>query len=182
MKKAMGRLLAVLLVLVLIIGGGIWWFLSYIAPDQERDLSYQSIDVGAKALEMIRALKPELVLSEADVNSLIKRHMEPEFSENIKIDGADFKLEKNRLLADLNITFAGRIPAEIKAEYDLEWKGDELVLHPASLHLKGITLPSDRLETIVVPLGLPSVDIVKIKDIQFETGQIKVLFQLDITF
>lgn len=182
MKKFMGRLFIFLLFLVLLAGGGLWWFSSYIAPDQERDLAYGTIDVREKALDMIKAMKPELVLSETDINNLIKKNMDPDISEKVTVDGADFTLEGSLLLADLNITYYGRIPAEVQAAYDMEWDGTKITLQPVSLRLKDISLPVSMLETITVPLDLPVDDMVKVEEVRFEAGQVKVLFRIQLPF
>lgn len=182
MKKFMGRLLIFLVAVALLAGGGLWWFSSYIAPDQVRDLAYGKIDVREKALEMIRAMKPELILSEQDVNNLIKKNMDPEYSDAVTVDGADFSLEGSRLLADLNITYYGRIPAGVQAAYNMKWDGSTITLQPVSLRLKDISLPVSMLQPITVPLDLPVGDLFTVEDVRFETGQIKILFNVQLPF
>lgn len=182
MKKFMRRLLIFLVVAAVLIGGGLWWFSSYIAPDQERDLVYGRIDVREKALEMIRAMKPELILSEQDINNLIKMNMDPVYSDAVTVNGGDFSLEGSRLLADLNITYYDRFPAGVQAVYDMKWDGSTIKLEPVSLRLKDISLPVSMLEEITVPLDLPVGDLFTVKDVQFETGQIKILFNMQLPF
>lgn len=182
MGKFLKRLLIVLIVLLLLIGGAAWWFLSYIAPDRPLHMNYNPIDVRQKAVDMVKRLKPELVLSEAEVNDLIKKHMDVDAFENVRVDGAQFELDGNRLLADLNITYLERIPAQIRAEYRLEWQNPNLALYPQSLSMKGIQLPLNMLETIVVPLDLPTGEMVKVQDVKFVDKQIKVLFDIKLPF
>ncbi|MBH5318694.1 hypothetical protein I6N90_12885 [Paenibacillus sp. GSMTC-2017] len=179
MGKVVKRLFITLIVLIVIIVGAGWWFLSYIAPDKQLDMAHETIDIREKAASMVKRLKPELILTESDVNHLIKSHMNPNIAEGIRVDGADFKLEENRLLADLNITYQERIPAQIQAEYRLEWQEPNLVLIPETLAMKGINLPLRMLESLTIPLDLPTADLVTVQSVKFEANQIKVLFKLN---
>lgn len=182
MGKFLKRLFITLIVLLLIAGGAAWWFLSYIAPDKPLDLNYNPIDVRQKAVDMVKRLKPELVLSEEEVNDLIKKNIDRDVAENVRLDGAQFRLKGDRLVADLNITYRDRIPAQIQAEYRLEWQNPNLALRPQSLKMKGIELPLSMLETIVVPLDLPTGDMVSVDDVKFEEKQVKVLFDIKLPF
>ncbi|RJE84249.1 hypothetical protein D3P07_23040 [Paenibacillus sp. 1011MAR3C5] len=182
MGKFLKRLFITLIVMLLIIGGAAWWFLSYISPDKPLNLNYNPIDVRQKAVDMVKRLKPELVLSEAEVNDLIKKHIDRDVAEGVELDGAEFELNGDRLIADLNITYKDRIPAHIRAEYRLEWQNPNLALRPQSLTMKGIQLPLRMLETIVVPLDLPTGDMVTVDDVKFEEKQVKVLFQIKLPF
>lgn len=179
MGKLFKRLFVTLVVLIVIAGGAAWWLLSYIAPDKQLDLNYSPIDVRAKVLDMAKRLEPELILTESDVNDLIKKHIHTDIAENVQLDGAEFHLNGELLVADLNVTYQESIRAQLKAEYRLEWQEPNLVLRPQSLSVKDIKLPIDLLETITVPLELPTVDMIVLDDVEFETGQIRVFFKLN---
>lgn len=180
MGRVFKRLFITLVVLVMIVGGAVWWLLSYIAPDQQLNLNYNPIDVKQKALDMVKALKPELLLTEEDVNNLIKKHIHTDVAENVRLNGAKFYLQGDRLVADLNVTYRDRIPAQLQAEYRMEWEEPNLVLRPQSLSVKDLKLPIDLLETITVPLDLPTGEMVEVKEMVFANSQIKVLFNLNI--
>lgn len=182
MGKALKRLFLTLVILLVLAAGAAWWLLSYIAPDEELDLSYQNIDVRQKATDMVKQLKPELVLTEADVNNLIKKNMDPRINEHVVVDGAAFDLEGDRLIANMNITYRDRVPMAVRAEYLLEWQDPSLVLRPQSLTMKGIELPLDMLETIVVDLDLPAGDMAKVKDVRFDGGAVRVEFGFSLPF
>ncbi|MFD0589531.1 hypothetical protein ACFQZE_16200 [Paenibacillus sp. GCM10027627] len=182
MGKLLKRLCITLLVLLVLAGGGAWWLLSYIKPDKPLDLQYRPIDVGHKAMEMIHSFKPELVLTEPEVNDLIKKHLKRDIAKNVLLDGAEFQLEGDRLLADLNITYRDRIPAEVKVEYRMEWQEPNLVLKPESLHLKGIGLPTSMIDTLSIPLELPTGELVSVENVNFENDAIKVLFKIKLEF
>ncbi|OMF32653.1 hypothetical protein BK133_14220 [Paenibacillus sp. FSL H8-0548] len=186
------RLLTVIIVIALLLGGASWWLISYIKPEEQLDMSYTPIDVKEKALDMVKKLKPELVLTEADINHLIKMNMKKEYasSENgvsfleltkdLRLDGAHFDLEEDRLIARMNVTYMDRIPAELDAVYSLEWQAPNIVLRPQSLSLKNISLPTGVLETIIIPLDLPSQDIVTVQAVRFEQDLLKIDFKLQL--
>lgn len=188
--KIVKRLFIILIIILLLLGGALWWLLSYIAPDEQLGMSYSPIDVKDKAMDMVKKLKPELVLTESDINDLIKMNLKAkyassssdhpniEIAKDVSLDGAAFELEENMLIAHLNVTYKERIPAALDAVYSLQWQSPNLVLRPESLSIKGTQLPLSNLETIVVPLDLPAQDVVSVKDVQFEKGQIKILFKL----
>lgn len=192
MGNTLKRLLAAIIVIILLFGGALWWLLSYIAPDGQLDLRYEPIDLKAKALDTARKLKTELVLTEADINDLIKMHLKSEYAsggageyslelaKDIRLDGAAFELEEDKLLARMNVTYKDRIPAELDAVYSLEWQSPNIALRPQSLSVKEISLPIGMLETIIIPLDLPLQDVVSIRDIQFEKNQLKIRFKLQI--
>jgi hypothetical protein len=192
MGKWLKRFLTVIIIIILLIGGALWWLLSYIAPDEKLDMSYTPIDVKEKALGMVRKLKPELVLSEEDINHLIKMNMKNKYAaegaegpflaleKDIRLDGAVFELEENKLIARMNVTYKNRIPAELDAVYSLGWQSPNITLRPQSLSIKEIALPISMLETIIIPLDLPAQDIVTVRDVQFENGQIKIRFKVSL--
>lgn len=192
MVKLLKRLLAVLIVMVLLLGGALWWLLSYIAPDEQLDMRYAPIDVEAKALDMVKKLKPELVLSEADINDLIKNHLNSEYAskgadgtsleltKDIRLDGAVFELEDDKLIARMNVTYMDRFPAELDSVYLLEWQPPNIALRPQSLSVKEIALPVGLLDTIIIPLDLPAKDVLSVKDVLFEKNQLRIRFKLQI--
>jgi hypothetical protein len=180
--KVLKRLFAVLIILLLLVAGGVWWLLSYIAPDEKLDLSYQNIDIRQKATDMIKGLKPELVLTEDDINNLIKKNLDPAINDQVVVDGASFDLDGDLLIANMNVTYRERIPLAVTAEYRLEWQNPNLALRPQSLSIKGVDLPLNMLETIVVDLDLPTGDLVKVNEVRFEGETVRVVFQLSLPF
>ncbi|RCW47825.1 hypothetical protein [Paenibacillus prosopidis] len=192
MRKAIRRLLTAVVLIILLLGGAAWWLLSYIAPDEPLDMAYESIDVKEKALDMAKRLKPEFVLTEADINNMIKMHLERklasreagassmELANGIHLDGAAFELEEDKLAARLNVTYRDRVPAELDAVYSLEWQPPNIALRPNSLSVKEIGLPVSLLEPIIIPLDLPADDVVTVRDVQFLKDQIKVLLKISL--
>lgn len=162
--------------------GAVWWLISYIAPDKPLDLNYRPIDVQQKALDMVIKLKPELVLTESDVNDLIKKHIKRDIAEHVRLDGAEFQLEGATLIANVNATYRARIPVQAQAKYQLEWQNPNLVLQPQDLSVKGIHLPLSMLKTITIPLDLPTGAWVTVEEVFFESKRVKVLFRIEMPF
>lgn len=183
MRKALKRLAIFIVIVVLLLAGGGWWLITYIEPDEALTMSYEPISVKDKAMDMIKTLKPELVLTEADINNLVKMHLsestEP-LAPDMTLDGAAFELDGNKLIARLNVTYKDRVPAQLLAEYKLEWQAPNIVLRPRSLTIKDIHLPLRLLETQVIPLDLPQQDVVTVQDVQFSGDQIRILFKLQL--
>jgi len=201
MRKMLKRLAILLIILILLLAGGIWWLLSYIAPQQQLDLNYEPIDVKSKLMDMVKRMRPELVLTEADVNNLIKMALAsadgrasgmpagdagasaplPEaLAGDIRITGASFELQGELLLAHINIMYKERIPAELQATYTLLWDSPTIILEPQSLAMKGISLPASMLDYVEIPLDLPSQDVLSVRDVRFEDRQIRILFKLQV--
>ncbi|WP_337104070.1 hypothetical protein [Paenibacillus sp. YIM B09110] len=183
MRKALKRLAILIGILILLLACGGWWLVSYVEPDEALTMSYEPISVKDKALDMIKKLKPELVLTEADINNLVKMHMsasaEP-LAPDTTLDGAAFDLEGDRLVAKLNVTYKDRVPVQLQAEYKLEWQSPNIVLRPRALTVKDIHLPLRMLETQVIPLDLPQQDVVTLQDVQFTDDHISILFKLQL--
>ncbi|WP_168118699.1 hypothetical protein [Paenibacillus sp. HB172176] len=180
MGRWLRRLIVTLLVLIVVAGGACWWFISYISPDEKLDMSYQSIDMGEKIMDMIGRRKLELVLTEADVNNLIKMNMKRELADNIVLDGAKFELEQDALHAVLNVNYHNLVPAQIDVDYRLEWKQPNIVLYPQAIAVKGIDLPLSMLEVVEAPIQLPAGNRVKIENVAFGPQEIRVKFKLQL--
>ncbi|MNZ58336.1 hypothetical protein D3C78_763420 [compost metagenome] len=192
MRKTVRRLMTALIIVILLLGGAAWWLLAYIAPDEPRDMAYTPIDLKEKALDVIRSMKPELVLTEDEINALIKMHMKEKYAsvsegeaslwlaEDVQLEGATFELEEDELLAHLNILYKGRIRAQLDAVYTLEWQETSIVLTPQSLSMKSLSLPLGLLERIEVPLNLPALDVISLNNVQFKKDKILLVFKLQL--
>jgi hypothetical protein len=127
---------------------------------------------------MVKQLKTELVLTETDVNNLIKKNLEPRINEQVVVDGARFDLQGDRLIANMNITYRDRVPMAVRAEYLLEWQDPNLTLRPQSLKMKGIELPLDMLETIYIGLDLPVSKLISVDNIRFSGNEAVISFRI----
>lgn len=182
--RAIKRIWWSVVILALLFTGTAWAGLAYIAPQRELDfrLENEKIDVKEKALHMVKRLKPELVLTESEVNDLIKLGMEKKMGEHVRVEGTDFQLAKDRLIGDINVMYRERIPAGVRVEYEVDWQEPNLVLRPATLSIKAIDLPLRYLETVIIPLDLPSGEAFSVEDVRVEEGRLMVLFDIKLPF
>ncbi|MCU6713171.1 hypothetical protein M6D81_31180 [Paenibacillus sp. J5C_2022] len=182
--RVIKRIVWTVVILLLLLAGAVWAGLAYIAPERELgfQLENEKIDVKEKALHMVKRMKPELVLTESEVNDLIRLGMERQMGDHIRIEGADFQLAKDRLIGDINVMYRERIPAGVKVEYEVDWKEPNLVLYPAVLSIKAIDLPLHYLETITIPLDLPSGEAFSVEEVRMEEGRLMVLFDIKLPF
>ncbi|MFF2483144.1 hypothetical protein [Paenibacillus sp. NPDC058071] len=184
MRKAFKRLVITLVVLAALIAGGGLWLMSYVAPDEQLNLSYEPIDLKEKALSMVKRLSPELVLTESDINNLIKMQLRGGDSEglppDVRLDGVRFELDGDRLLAHLNVTYKDRFPAGLLASYKLEWKEPNLIVTPVELKLKGYELSTASMERYMIPLDIGEQALVRIGDIRFDQNSIAIRLQMQL--
>lgn len=150
MKKR--RVLYTMLSILLILGALIFGFIYYIAPSKQLTMDFSPIKLEDKLLQMANNLNTELILNESDINALVKSHLPTELNEQLAIKGAHFKVEHDTLYADLHVTVANLLHAEVKASYAISWEDPVLTLTPVSLSLKDIKLPAAWLEKIELQL------------------------------
>jgi hypothetical protein len=169
----------IIVLFALILAGAGLWLKSYVAPSEKLDLAYAQVSIKDKAIEMVQKLKPEIVLSEADVNNLIKSQLQngnTSLPPDMTLDGARFELSRDKLLAHLNMTYRNILPLGMLATYKMTWQSPNLILEPQSLTVKDYDLGRDRLDRIVVPIELPS--IITVRDMQFLDDQMIIKLQL----
>jgi len=115
-------------------------------------MDYTPIQLEEKLLNMARNLNTELVLTEADINALIKMNIDTEPRDRLQIEGAHFSVLDNMLHAELNVLWNDNVRAQLHASYAISWNEPELTLLPMELKLKDIKLPTSWLEEISLPL------------------------------
>jgi len=140
--------LSVLLLLIVLIGG----LLVYISPEEELTMDYTQVQIEEKLADIVRSLKPEVALTESDINALIKSHMDPQLHEQLVAEGAHFTVGDNKLYARMNVKAFDTVKAELQAVYAIEWQEPELKLIPIELKLKEMTLPITWLKEISFPI------------------------------
>lgn len=151
-----------LIVIIVIAAIAVIALIQYARPSQKLTMNYTQISMGEKLSYMVSNLKTELILSERDIDALIKQNMDQQLNEYTYIDGAKFYIESDILHANLNVTFANKVKAEINATYDVAWNDPKLTLTPQTLSIKDIPLPTSWLETIVIPIYEPNDSMIQI--------------------
>lgn len=176
----MRKLILFLFVLLVIVGGSGVYGLYYIRPDPTLTLDYEPLSLKDKALDMAKRLSPELVLTEEDVNNLLKQALaeHPKQSPDVEVLGARFTLEGNRLQADLRLLWKGRVTAGMQVDYLLGWSEPNLTADVESVKLKGIKLSSGLTQDLAVPIGEELPPLIRIRNIEFGEREIRIRLDL----
>ncbi|MBB6674471.1 hypothetical protein [Cohnella nanjingensis] len=175
----MKKLLIAIIVLIVFVGAGgalAYW---YVSPDKKLDLQYEEVPLEQRGLDMLRRLSTELVLTEADVNNLAKASIarNPQYSKDVVIQGAAFRLSgTDRLVADLNIRVADRVPVGLTLTYRLSWDDPNLTATVEKASVKDVGLPADNFDDVVIPLGRELPKLMKVKDVNVRDGEVVVSF------
>ncbi|MFC5699720.1 hypothetical protein ACFPVX_00380 [Cohnella faecalis] len=175
MKKLILFLVALLLLAVLA-GAGL---ILYIAPDKGLNLAYEQVPVKDRAIEMVKRMKLELVLSEEDVINLAKASVadNPQVKPDVRVTGADFDLQGELLIANLKVLWKERIPVGLQVTYRLSWQSPNLVATVVEAKAKKIKLPLTAFDDQIIPLGDELPKLIQIKGIAFENDEAKVSFK-----
>ncbi|RCX13935.1 hypothetical protein DFP94_11946 [Fontibacillus phaseoli] len=155
----------------------------YIRPAKSLDLHYSAVSWKDKLRGMAESRRPELTLTEQELNHLSKKELRQYIAEHelpVRITGADFQLNGDRLTADVNASW-GAIDVGVKADYLMEYASGRLLLVPEKLAIRELMFPPERfgLEPIEIDLGIYLPDVVKVKEMSFPGKTIKVEFTLD---
>lgn len=155
----------------------------YIRPAKSLDLRYSSIDWKEKLLVMAETRQPALNLSESELNQLAKKELNQYVAEQelpVNVTGAEFRLNGNRLTADLNVAW-GAIEAGVEAGYLMEYSSGKLLLVPENLSIRRFSFPPANfgLEPISIDLGQYLPEVVKVKEVNFQEKALRISFKLD---
>jgi hypothetical protein len=175
MKKGF-IILFVLALLAVIAGVGA---LYYIKPDQNLDLAYEKVPLKERALDMVRRLSPELILTGEDLNNLAKKSVadNPQVEKDVTVTGANFTMKGELLIADLNVIWKNQISAGLEITYRLHWESPNVIATVEKVRMKGITLPVSMFSNRIIPIGQDLPKLLKIKNVVWNDGEIMVLFQ-----
>lgn len=178
MRTLLKLLLAFIVLVVLLVGGLVW----YIAPDEDLDLAYAEVPIREKIVSMAKKLKLEIVITEQEINDLAKKQLaaHPRIGPDIEVTGARFELNGDRLTAHLNLIYRGLIRAQAAAYFQLEWKRPSIVATLQRTEIKGYELPSAwvSLKPIAIPVEDKLPDFVGIRNVDFEANGIVFRFKL----
>jgi hypothetical protein len=173
------KLLIGLFVLILFGVVGSVAILYYIRPDVTLTLEHQPVPVNQRVLDMVRRTSLELVLTEEDVNNILKESLarNPQRSKDVEVRGAQFRLSGNLLVADYHLKFKQRVSTALHVTYRLAWNDPDITATVTDVKLKDISLPAYMVEDLSLPIGKQLPKPLKIKDVQFGDKKLKILFQ-----
>lgn len=177
-KKILRTIIVWLSIVIVAIWGAVW----YVRPTQALDLKYDDLSIAVKVADMLKQFKPEVQLTEQDVNNLIKKHLaqQLELPHNLVVKGADFHLQGDQLEADVNVLWDYKVHIGAKLFFQLDWNQPSIEVMHIGTQLKDIQLPLELFEippiTIPVEDNLPAM--ISIKEVIFDTQSIRIGLKL----
>ena len=175
MKKLLIALF-VLVFLAVIAGVGA---LYYVKPDQSLDLAYEEVPLKDRAIDMAKRMSLELILTDNDLSNLAKKSLaeNPNVEQDIVVTGAEFTLEGDRLIADLNVLWKDWVSASLQITYRLRWQDPNVVADVLEARLKGLPLPKSMLDSRVIPIAQELPKPLKIESMNWGQGEVAVTFR-----
>ncbi|GIP41245.1 hypothetical protein J31TS4_45250 [Paenibacillus sp. J31TS4] len=179
----MKRIFGILFVLLLLLAALAYGLVRFVSPERELDLSYPRISIPDKAAQLLLDRKPELVLTEQDINTLAKSELSrrPQVRPDVRVTGADFRLDGSLLLADVNLLYKDQLPVGVTAVYRLAWEAPELVASFDHAEIKGRRLPGGWLDPGELRVNLEEQlpGYVGIAGVEFPGDQVRVRFHFE---
>jgi len=176
MRKFFITLLTLVLIVAMAAGGALW----YVYPNEKLDFQHEALPLKERVIDMARRLSPELILNEEDVNNLAKASLSENtaYLPGVELTGAKFHFEGERLVADINIKWKGRISAALTLTYRLEWQQPSIVAIVEEAKIKDIPLPKEWFEDEQIPLDEDLPRLLKVEKIRVQDSQLIVSFRL----
>jgi len=173
----------VLLVLLLLCLGGAAAAVHYAAPAERLDLNYREISVMDKVKGMLSRRSSELEITEQDLNQILKQKLaqSPQVYDGITVTGARFRLEENRLTAETNLLYAGRLSIGAEFSYSLQSREGTVTARYKGARVKKLAIPPEwlRLPDFTVDLNSRMPSFAGIGQIRFAGHSIWIRFQID---
>ncbi|TMV52991.1 hypothetical protein FE783_02055 [Paenibacillus mesophilus] len=178
-RRAIYTLAGLLLLAAIGIGAAIW----YVKPTETLNLDYGQVSVAQKVLDMVKARKPEVQISERELNDIVKKQLaeRAQLRADVVIEGARFEQQSDRLTAHVNLKTVGGIRAGAVLVFKLEWNAPKLTISHTGTRIRSWNVPSSwlQLDPIVVRLDEALPPLIAIKDIRFREDGITVSLKLN---
>jgi len=172
LRKWLIRLTVLIIVVVIAALAGLW----YIRPTESLDLNARKVPIRERALDMMKRTSLEMIVTEADVNNLLKAKLaeDPIVQQDVEVTGAKFTLLGDLLIADLNVLWKDLVPSTLRIVYRLSWENPDIVATVEEARIKGISLPKSSVAGFVVPLGDDLPKPLKVDRVEWGVGELKV--------
>jgi hypothetical protein len=176
------KLFYTIVILAVISFGLFWAAVQAVKPDQILDLNYKEVSVVEKTLNIVKNRKLEVQLTEQDLNNLVKKQLSQHavMPHNVTITGAQFKLDGDRVEADVNLLWNHKVAAAAKLFFLMEWKNPDLEITHLSTQIKQMQVPQEwfHLNPIRIPLTQNMPKMIGIRDIAFDPDVIRIMLML----
>ncbi len=178
MRSLFKGIAAIVIAGALLAAGALW----YVQPQEALDLSYDDLPVREKLAAMVIRQKPEAVLTEQEAGNLLKKALvrRPELRPGVKVTGARFFLQGERLAADVTLLLQDRWKVGARLNFDLAWHEPYLTAVHTGTVVRDVAVPSAwlSLRPIEVDLNDYMPRHVAIRGVAFEGSTVRVTFGL----
>lgn len=170
-KLFIGLFLFIIVVIVATVAG-----LYYIKPSEPLDLTYGKVPIRERAIDMVKRMSLNMIVTESDVNSLLKSELakDPFVQREVEVKGAKFTLIGDLLIADLNVLWKDLVPSGMRIVYRLSWESPNVVATVEEARIKSISLPTSLVSGFVIPLGDELPKPLKVESIDWGIGELTV--------
>jgi hypothetical protein len=152
--RKLWRILALLLILGMLLAGGLH---AYVQPDHALDLVSSEISIREKLTDMLSRRRLEIVLSEAEVNGLIKKTLaeHADLRPDWTLTGAEFSLEGSQWVADVNMMYKGLWPVGAKMYFIMSWQEPYLTAVHTRTQIREVSIPLNwfQMQPLQIPLN-----------------------------
>jgi hypothetical protein len=120
----------------------------YVQPVKPLDLSYANLSMADKVLDMVKSRKFEVLLTEEDLNNLIKKSLSTRtrLPHDVEITGAEVHQKGSELVADVNLLWKERIPVGATLYFSLDWKEPDVLVTHEKTQIRDVTVPAGWLQ------------------------------------
>ncbi|MGF9911061.1 hypothetical protein ABEX47_07460 [Paenibacillus ehimensis] len=178
MRSLFKGIVTIVIVGALLAAGALW----YAQPQAALDLSYNDLPVREKLAAMVIHRKPETVLTEQEVGDLLKKALarRSELRPGVKLTGARFFLQGERLAADVTLLLQDRWKVGARLNFDLAWNEPYLTAVHTGTVVRDVAVPAEwlSLRPIEVDLNHYLPKHVAIRGVAFEESAVRVTFGL----
>ncbi|NEW08556.1 hypothetical protein GK047_21385 [Paenibacillus sp. SYP-B3998] len=167
-----------IVLLIVVLAGGLW----YIKPTEVLDLNYKELEITNKILDIIKNRKLEVVLTEQDVNNMVKKQLAARqtLPNDVRIEGAKISVHGTMLEADVNIRWHDQVPVGAKMWFNLTWNNPNLQIEHVATQIKGFKLPNAwlQLAPFQIPIEQHLPKLIGVKTVVFEDRAIQIDLKL----
>jgi hypothetical protein len=144
-KRLLRRLIVIGAAVVLLPGAALIGLVRYAQPSEALDLRYERYDLRHELAEMIRERRTSIVLSEAEINNLLKAELaeRPVGTPYARLTGARFELVDGGLTAHLKLSVLDRADVGVRLSYALRWEEPNLIVQLQEARIKSVPIPAE---------------------------------------
>ena len=182
MCRSIRRSLAALGAAVVLLAGLVWDVQP--SESEELNLQYTRYELRHELAEMIRERRTSVVLSEAEINNVLKAELAARRIETAygRLTGARFELVDGGMIAHLKLSALDRVEIGARLSYAFHWQEPDITVQLQDARIKAIPVPPEWIPmprfTIRLSDKLPP--LIGIRSVDFNEDAIVIRFKLDL--